>query len=201
MKKDYVIKILFIENSVEEAEQIISLLRNSGIAVRPARATNLEQFQAATNELEPDVVMYDPAVNDLKLRDVVKFLDSHGRDYSLLGLTDLIDTQIVADLFTGGASGVAARTQPKQLIAVLQREFDALQTRRQLRRLETSLRESERRCDALLDSSTDAIAYIHEGMHVRVNRAYLDTFGYESFDDLLGMPEYEMSGFAVRTIR
>lgn len=192
MNKDYVIKILFIENSVEEAEQIISLLRNSGIAVRPARATNLEQVQAATNELEPDVVMYDPAVDDLKLRDVVKFLDSRGRDYSLLGLTDVIDTQIVADLFAGGASGVAARSQPKQLLAVLQREFDALQTRRQLRRLETSLRESERRCDALLDSSIDAIAYIHEGMHVRVNRAYLDTFGYESFDDLLGMPVLDM---------
>jgi diguanylate cyclase (GGDEF)-like protein/PAS domain S-box-containing protein len=192
MKKDYVIKILFIENSVEEAEQIISLLRNSGIAVRPARATNFEQLQAATTELEPDIVMYDPAVGDLKLRDVVKFLDSHGRDYSLLGLTDTIDTQIVADLFSGGARGVAARTQPKQLIAVLQNEFDALQTRRQLRRLETSLRESERRCDALLDSSTDAIAYIHEGMHVRVNRAYLDTFGYDSFDDLLGMPVLDM---------
>lgn len=192
MKKDYVIKILFIENSVEEAEQIISLLRNSGIAVRPARATNFEQLQAATTELEPDVVMYDPAVGDLKLRDVVTFLDSHGRDYSLLALTDTINTQIVADLFSGGARGVAARTQPKQLIAVLQNEFDALQTRRQLRRLETSLRESERRCDALLDSSTDAIAYIHEGMHVRVNRAYLDTFGYESFDDLLGMPVLDM---------
>ncbi len=192
MKKDYVIKILFIENSVEEAEQIISLLRNSGIAVRPARATNFEQLQATATELEPDVVMYDPAVGNLKLRDVVTFMDSHGRDYSLLGLTDTIDTQIVADLFNGGARGVAARTQPKQLIAVLQNEFDALQTRRQLRRLETSLRESERRCDALLDSSTDAIAYIHEGMHVRVNRAYLDTFGYESFDDLLGMPVLDM---------
>lgn len=50
MKKDYVIKILFIENSLEEAEQIISLLRNSGVAVRPARATNPEQLQAAVNE-------------------------------------------------------------------------------------------------------------------------------------------------------
>jgi multidomain signaling protein FimX len=78
------------------------------------------------------------------------------------------------------------------LIAVLQREFDALQTRRHVRRLETSLRESERRCDALLDSSNDAIAYVHEGMHVRANQAYLDTFGYESFDDLLGLPVLDM---------
>jgi len=90
------------------------------------------------------------------------------------------------------ARGVALRSQPKQLIAVLQREFEALQTRRQVRRLETSLRESERRCDALLDSSTDAIAYVHEGMHVRANHAYLETFGYDSFDDLLGLPVLDM---------
>ena len=192
MKKDYVIKILFIENSLEEAEQIISLLRNTGIAVRPARATNVEQVQAAVSELEPDIVMFDPAVANLELREVVQLLDAYGRDYSLVGLVSAMDNQIVADLFVGGARGVTARTQPKQLIAVLRREFDALQTRRQVRRLETSLRESERRCDALLDSSTDAIAYVHEGMHVRANQAYLNTFGYDSFDDLLGLPVLDM---------
>jgi diguanylate cyclase (GGDEF)-like protein/PAS domain S-box-containing protein len=192
MKKDLVIKILFIENSLEEAEQIISLLRNSGIAVRPARGINAEQVQAALHELEPDIVMFDPAITTLKLREVVKLMDAYGRDYALLGLVDTMDNQLVADLFVGGARGVAARTHPKQLTAVLQREFDSLQARRQLRKLEASLRESERRCDALLDSSTDAIAYVHEGMHVRANRAYLETFGYDEFEDLLGMPVLDM---------
>ncbi|KZC16420.1 diguanylate cyclase [Rhodanobacter sp. FW510-R12] len=192
MKKDYVIKILFIESSLEEAEQIISLLRNTGIAVRPARATNVEQMQAAVNELEPDVVMFDPAITSIGLEEAVKVLDAYGRDYALMGLVNNIDNQIVADLFVHGARGVASRSQPKQLVAVLQREFESLQTRRQVRRLETALRESERRCDALLDSSTDAIAYVHEGMHVRANHAYLQTFGYDDFDDLLGLPVLDM---------
>ncbi len=192
MKKDYVIKILFIENSLEEAEQIISLLRNTGIAVRPARATNVEQLKAAVNELEPDVVMFDPAVSTLTLAEAVQVLEASGRDYALLGLISAMDNQGVAELYVHGVRGIALRSQPKQLVLVLQREFEALQTRRQLRRLETSLRESERRCDALLDSSTDAIAYVHEGMHERANQAYLDTFGYDSFDDLLGLPVLDM---------
>lgn len=192
MKKDYVIKILFIENSLEEAEQIISLLRNNGIAVRPARATNVEQVRTAVNELEPDVVMFDPAVTSITLDEAMTALDVYSRDYSLLGLTNTMDTKTLAELFEGGVRGIAIRSHPKQLIAVLQREFESLQTRRRARRLETALRESERRCDALLDSSTDAIAYVHEGMHVRANQAYLDTFGYESFDDLLGLPVLDM---------
>ncbi|MBN8895921.1 MAG: EAL domain-containing protein [Rhodanobacter sp.] len=192
MKKDFVIKILFVENSLEEAEQIISLMRNSGIAVRPARATNIEQIRSAVGELEPDVVMFDPSVTDVSLDETMGVMEASGRDFALVGLVSNMDNELVADLFVHGARGVASRTHPKQLIAVLKREFESLHTRRQVRWLHTALRETERRCDALLDSSTDAIAYVHEGMHVRANQAYLDTFGYESFDDLLGMPLLDM---------
>ncbi|WEN16637.1 EAL domain-containing protein [Rhodanobacter sp. AS-Z3] len=192
MKNDYVIKILFVESSLEEAEQIISLLRNSGIAVRPARATNVEQMQAAVSELEPDLVIFDSAVTTISLDEAMKVLEAYGRDFSLIGLVNAMDNELVADLFARGARGIASRSHPKQLIAVLKREFDALRTRRQVRWLHTALRETERRCDALLDSSTDAIAYVHEGMHVRANQSYLDTFGYESFDDLLGLPLLDM---------
>jgi multidomain signaling protein FimX len=191
MKKDFVIRILFIEKSVEEAEQIISLLRNTGIAVRPARATQAEELQAALDELEPDIVLIDPAAG-LALRDVVRLLEAHGRDLSLVAMVHQMDNDAVADLFANGVRGMVLRSQPRQLVAVLQREFDSLQTRRRVRLLEASLRESERRCDALLDSSTDAIAYVHEGMHVRANQAYLETFGYDSFDDLLGLPVLDL---------
>jgi diguanylate cyclase (GGDEF)-like protein/PAS domain S-box-containing protein len=194
MKTDQVIKILFIEKSVEDAEQIISLLRNSGIAVRPARATSAEQVTAALDELGPDIVLFDPSVGTVELRDLTRVLDAHGRDLSLVALVSQVDNAVVTDLFINGARSVALRPQPKQLMAVIQREFDALNTRRQLRRLETALRESERRCDALLDSSNDPIAYVHEGMHVRANQAYLDTFGYTDFDDLLGLPVLDMIG-------
>ena len=49
------------------------------------------------------------------------------------------------------------------------------------------MRETERRCDALIDSSREPIAYIHEGIHIRANPAYLEMFGYESFEDIEGM--------------
>ncbi|MCP1374529.1 GGDEF/EAL domain-containing response regulator [Dyella lutea] len=192
MKKDSVIKILFVEASVEDAEQIISLLRNGGIAVRPARATNPEEIQAALDELVPDIVLYDPAPAKLPLRDVAQQLEAHGRDLSLVVLVAQVDNQTVADLFNTGVRGIAIRSQPRQMMTVLQREHEALQTRRQVRLLEAALRESERRADALLDSSTDPIAFVHDGMHVRANKAYLETFGYDDFDDLLCLPVLDL---------
>ena len=192
MKKDFVIKILFVEPSVEDAEQIISLLRNTGIAVRPARAITAEQVQSALAELEPDIVMFDPGNGAITLSEVIRMLDVLGNDYSILGLISNMDNQQVVALFEQGAHGIVARGMPGQLLTVLRREFAALQNRRQLRLMEATQRELERHCDALLDSSRDAIAYVHEGVHVRANQAYLEAFGYENFDDLLGMPILDM---------
>ncbi|QAU23992.1 EAL domain-containing protein [Dyella sp. M7H15-1] len=194
MKTDAVIKILFIENSVEDAEQIITLLRNAGIAVRPARATTNEQIHAALEELGPDLVLFNPGVHSLPLRSVTQQIDASARDIALIACVAKMDDQGIADLFQNGVQGVGSRNQPKHLITVIKREFDALNTRRQVRRLESALRESERRCDALLDSSNDPIAYVHEGMHVRANRSYLDTFGYADDEELLGLPVLDLIG-------
>src|SRR3546814_5230720 len=73
------------------------------------------------------------------------------------------------------------------MLGVVRTEWGDLEARRTLRKLEAQVRETERRCDALIESSRDPIAYIHEGMHIRANAAYMEMFGFESFDDLEGM--------------
>lgn len=188
MKHDNVIRILFIENSVEDAELLINVLRNGGIAVRPARATNADEIRTSLDDIGPDLVLMNPGVPGIDAGAVMRQLDASGRDLALIAVVDSLHDDAIADLFANGSRGVALRKRPDQVLAVVRREFDALSTRRQVRRLETSLRETERRCDALLDSSRDAIAYVHEGMHVRVNQAYLEAFGLAEFDDIIGLP-------------
>jgi len=188
MKHDNVIRILFIENSVEDAELLINVLRNGGIAVRPARATTPDDIRVALDDAVPDLVLMNPTVAGIDTGAVMRQLDASGRDLAMIAVVDSLDDDAIADIFASGARGVALRKRSDQVLAVVQREFEALSTRRQVRRLETSLRETERRCDALLDSSRDAIAYVHEGMHVRVNQAYLEAFGFMEFDDIIGLP-------------
>jgi diguanylate cyclase (GGDEF)-like protein/PAS domain S-box-containing protein len=192
MKQNDVIRILFIEDSVENAEQIISLLRNNGTAVRPAQATNEAQLESALQELSPDVVLVNPTVEDIEISTVSRHLEATGKDFALIGIVTEISNRLVAQLFASKVRSIALRDEPDQVLMVIQREFEALRTRRSVRQLEATLRESERRCDALLDSSRDAIAYVHEGMHVRANRAYLEMFGYENFEDIEGLTLLDM---------
>ncbi|MGV6857603.1 MAG: EAL domain-containing protein, partial [bacterium] len=62
----------------------------------------------------------------------------------------------------------------------------------ELQAARSALRAREELLLKLLDSSSEPIAYIHEGMHIHANRAYLELFGYESRDELEGMPLMDM---------
>ena len=191
-KPDNVIKLLLIEDSVDEAEQIISMLRNGGIALRPTRAANEAELEDLLERQPPDMILANLGSRDLPLRQAAEAVNRCGKDISMIVYgSNLTDNQVV-EAFQHGARGLALQNRADHLQVIVRREFEALTMRRSVRRLENALRESERRCSDLLDSSRDPIAYVHEGMHVRANRAYLETFGYEDFEDIESMSILDM---------
>ena len=191
-KTDNIIKLLLIEDSVEEAEQIISILRNGGIAVRPARASNEAELEAALEQQTPDLIIANLNTSELGLAQVASAASRGGRDVAVIATARGIDEDKIVAAFHDGARGLALRDRPDHMQMIVRREFEALTMRRSVRRIEASLRESERRCEALLDSSRDPIAYVHEGMHVRANKAYLEMFGFDDFEDVEGMSILDM---------
>ncbi|MCB1800382.1 MAG: EAL domain-containing protein [Gammaproteobacteria bacterium] len=76
----------------------------------------------------------------------------------------------------------------------IRREHQTLQLRSEVARLKRQLDEAEARSNVLVQSSRDAIAYVHEGMYLNTNQAYLDLFGYESADEIDGLPIMDMIG-------
>ena len=191
-KPDNMIKLLLIEDSVEEAEQIISVLRNGGIAVRPARASNEAELEAALEQQVPDVIIANLDCADLALAHVNEAAARGGRDIAIIATGRGLSEDRIVAAFHDGARGLALRDRADHVQMIVRREFEALTMRRNVRRIEASLRESERRCEALLDSSRDPIAYVHEGMHVRANKAYLEMFGFDEFEDVEGMSILDM---------
>jgi diguanylate cyclase (GGDEF)-like protein/PAS domain S-box-containing protein len=181
------IRILLVDDRVEDAEAVVSALRNGGIAVRPTRPEHADALLAALAQPNVDLVLANVDAKVATLDDVARAVAGSGKDLPLLLLADRLDDDTALLAVECGARGIALRGHAQHLQRMVRREFEDLEARRALRRLESQLRESERRCDALIDSSRDPIAYVHEGMHIRANRAYLDMFGYDSFEDVEGM--------------
>lgn len=90
----------------------------------------------------------------------------------------------------------------------IRREHQAQTMRQDVARLKRQLDEAEQRSNQLVQSSRDAIAYIHEGMYLGTNKAFLELFGFDSPDEIDGLPIMDMidnqsrAGFktALRTV-
>ncbi len=184
---DSALRLLIVDDSVEDAEAVVSALRNDGVAVRPLRPANADELAAMLAEQQVDLVVAAQAAASIPLAEVMRTVASSDKDIPIIGLVDEIDAELAARVYMAGARRVGLRNEPAQLLRSIRLEWNDLETRRSLRRLDAQLRETERRCDALIESSRDPIAYVHEGMHIRANPAYLEMFGFDSFEDVEGM--------------
>lgn len=185
--KEMVLRLLIIDDSVDAAEAIASGLRNSGIAVRPNRPTDESDFIALLGSQPPDFVLIARDAASVPLSTVMQHVAASGKDLPVVLLLDSIDDAGLLQASALGARNVVLRGRLDQIETTLRNEWADLEARRSLRRLESQVRETERRCDALIESSRDSIAYVHEGMHIRANGAYLEMFGFDSFEDIEGM--------------
>ncbi|MEO6138153.1 MAG: EAL domain-containing protein [Luteimonas sp.] len=184
---DTALRLMIVDDSVEDAEAIVSAMRNAGIAVRPLRPASAEELGTMLAAQVIDLVLAAQQSTGVPLDDVLQLVKSSGKDLPVIALADRVDEASLSQAFASGVRAIALRNKPQQLLGTVRTEWADLEARRSLRRLEAQVRETERRCDALIESSREPIAYVHEGMHIRANTAYLEMFGYETFDDIEGM--------------
>lgn len=188
---DMTVRLLIVDDSGENAEAIVSTLRNSGIAVRPTRPQHGEELAQALATQPIDLVLV-AAAQSIPLLQVTQQIAASGKDIPMILLAESINENEWVEAGANGIRAIALRHRPEHLLAVVRNEWTDLHARRGLRRIEAQMRETERRCDALISSSRDPIAYVHEGMHIRANEAYLEMFGYETFDDVEGISLLDM---------
>ncbi|MEO6263398.1 MAG: EAL domain-containing protein [Luteimonas sp.] len=185
--KETALRLMIVDDSVEDAEAIVSAMRNAGIAVRPLRPASAKELATMLAAQAIDLVLAAQQSSSVPLDEVLQLVKASGKDLPVIAVADRVDEASVSEAFGAGVRGIALRHKPQQLLGAVRTEWADLEARRSLRRLEAQVRETERRCDALIESSREPIAYVHEGMHIRANAAYLEMFGYDSFDDIEGM--------------
>jgi multidomain signaling protein FimX len=187
-RQETVIRLLQIEDSLEDAESIVSALRNGGIAVRSLRPENEDELAEQLAKQGADVVVAAYPGKQIAFEAVAQAVRRSNRALALVASANKLDEDLLLNASALGAYQVVLRSKPEQVLANLRHAYAVVEARRSQQRLEEALRETARRCDALIDSSRDPIAYAHEGMHIRANHAYLEMFGYTDFEEVEGMP-------------
>jgi len=172
--------------SLSDTDAYVKTLRNNGLAVHADRASNLNQL-AECLETGYDFYLVNCDLEGEESRVVLEQLRQASEHTPLLLLTgDLTAHLALAQEFC--ARDLIEPGDEQRLQFIMQREFRDLLERRDNARLQARLQEAEQRSSALIHSSRDAIAYVHEGMHVGANPVYLEMFGFTDEDELEGLP-------------
>jgi diguanylate cyclase (GGDEF)-like protein/PAS domain S-box-containing protein len=185
------IRLLILEDSQNEAERLVSLFRNAGQATRVHRLTSSEDLAEVLQQTW-DLLINAPTSVNLDPSETISAIRKQAKDIPIIQLIEGNDADAITEALALGAHGALPQGEDEWLILIANRELANLEERRARRSSELALREAEKRCQLLLESSVDAIAYVHDGMHIYANRAYLELFGYEDVEELECMPMIDL---------
>ncbi len=195
MEKENIVNIFIIDDSFNNEEKVVKIMRAAGFAAHTTRAEDEEDLIDALKKKHPDILLYSVGMELITLEDTIACLEKNAREpVPVIAVNRRNQEGDIVKIMRAGAKDLSDFETPVHLELVIKREINAHSGTKKLYKLEAANKEIEKRCEALLDSSRDAIAYIHEGMHVYANQSYLDLFCFEESEDLEGMPILDMVG-------
>ena len=128
-KTDNALRLVIVDERVEDAEALVSGLRNAGIAVRPVRAATREELSGALSG-PADLVLAALTVQALPFEDTMQLVTGTGKDLPVVAIAERLDEAEYDALLNAGARGVALRHRPQQVLSQVRNEWADLDARR-----------------------------------------------------------------------
>jgi len=183
--------LVVIDTSPDHAQAINSLLRNAGLLVQVVNAPTLSKLKEVLREYSPFLVVVGAQLPEsLKMSQILQATDQYSTPIALQimpGSTGTIDA-----VLTERSAIMINADDNDQLVQVVKDCVASGKSVYEHDELQRKLDELQHRYDLLLDSARDSIAYIHEGLHVYANRAYLELLQVQSMDEVEGLSMLEL---------
>ncbi|MBK8182133.1 MAG: EAL domain-containing protein [Candidatus Competibacteraceae bacterium] len=186
MSEPSIINLLIIDHSKSDIEFVVKTLREDGHQLEITEAAKTEEVRNAIDYQPLDLVLPRLADGFLPLAEVRTLVAGSEQAISIIAMVDEKHRPAYqpARLLDEGADNFFYLEDADHLRAVVRKELTHLRARKQGQSFETRYKESENRTQALLENTQEAIAYIHEGVHIYANPAYLRLFNYQRKEDL-----------------
>ena len=181
--------LLFVGVRSDDAEPILAALRQSGVVARPVfveGVVGLEGLHKQYPLMSLAIVAQPPT--PLSLESPLRAIQKVWPNSEVLAWSEEWHETDMVEAFKAGVWGVLLPKHPVQCVAVIQKCWQVIQDRQNLSGALRAADEVQQRETTLLAAARDPVAYIHEGMHIRANQAYLDFFEIESEEEIEGLP-------------
>ena len=196
MRTQSVLNLLVIDDDQLYAERLVALLGSYYDNVNLGLLDDKEELLKSLRQ-SWDVLVFGQAY-DMSFTDVVGVVQEQSID---LPTICLMNKEAAASAQNeDGLPAVMNNTMVKaicveQEMAVVMAiclQHESLRCRQQLKTLRHVLSEAEQRANVLIKNSKSAVAYIDQGIHIFANDPYLQLFGFEAMNDIIGIPVIDL---------
>ena len=192
MNNGELLHVLILEESRNDAESLANVLRDAGHNINFNHGTDANEAEAALQEQHPDIVLCGSGEALPSPETLQNLLTKHACTPAIIVIAEEAPEASVVAAKISGIAELISYDEPNHLHLAFHREASTICMQRELQAINNTLLESENRCHALIENSSDAVAYIHEGMHVYANQPYMDLFSIDTADDVDGTPMLDM---------
>lgn len=183
--------LLVIDPSSEPAAHINSLLRNSGISIHVLHANNGLETRRLLREFKPLAVIYHPVSEATFPVAEAALLANELETLFAVRTTPAQAGALTEAMRHGPALGLDLNDDQK-LLKLTTRLLNNALAAQQHHLAQKSEDEVAARLSLLLETTEEAVAYLHEGLHTAANTRYLNLLGLESFPELEGVSLLEI---------
>jgi len=179
-----ILRLLIVDDSPDDAEIPVDVLRKAGYMLKSQRVHDMATLEAALHKGRWDLVISEytlPQFSGVMALDMIR---RAGHYMPFLILTRDISDDNLQSVMAKGANDVVRKQQLGRLLPAIKREIGNAALHSELGRLQNQLEEFEKKNAAIIESSRDAVAYVHDGVHVDANASYLRVFGFASKEEL-----------------
>src|SRR5699024_6282565 len=181
------IRILTVTDDPSAPRQLEQMLGDDA-SVRTLFADTGNAVSRTFESESVDMIMINADSADLPLLEAsVRAARDQDRFVPIVAMIDEEDSDAARAVAAAGVEGFVSQAGLRQLKRIIVSQVESLRARKDARQALKSLADIEDRYTLLLDSSSEAIAYIHEGLHIYANRAYMELFGFATFEELEGL--------------
>lgn len=196
MRTQSVLNLLVIDADQLYAERLVDLLDSYYDSINLGFLDDKEELLKSLRQ-PWDVLVFGKAY-DMSFTDMVGIVQEQSIDLPMICLmsTDTVGTAHNEDGLPSVMNGTMVKAlradQETAVVMAICLQHDNLRSRRQLKSLHHVLSEAEQRANILIKNSKSAVAYLDQGIHIFANDPYLQLFGFESMNDIIGVPVIDL---------
>jgi PAS domain S-box-containing protein len=186
------LRVLMLEDTPTDAELEERELRKAGIAYTAMRVQTRESFIRAIEEFRPDIILSDYHLPDFNGMAALEFVRNNHPDIPVIMVTGALADIEAVGLIHAGARDYVLKDRLARLGAAVQRVLSMEQGIRARKQAEKSLRESEAKFRALVESTSDWIWEVDEhGVYTYSSPQVHDLLGYTA-EEVIGKTPFEL---------